>query len=137
MVVPRFINFEEMREMRIKELFLIVVLYFIIGNMQLFSAEGKLKNDGFLKDKNGNITGFRFDVSNTSKDGSSITSVSFFIVIYKWEDGKRIFLGLEQYVSDCNIYQGYYDTFEFYFKEWYGKAKDFGYEWAWSFSSSK
>ena len=114
-----------------------MISFMFLGVSQLYSAEGKIKNDRFLKDKNGNITGFRFDVSNTSKDGSRITSITFYIVIYKWEDGKKVYYGLESYGLDCNIYQGYNDSFEFDFKKWYGKANDFDYEWGWTFMSTK
>ena len=113
-----------------------IVIYFL-AIIHLHSAEGKLWNDSFLKDKNGNITGFRFDYSNKSKDGSTITSITFYIAIYKWEDGKKVFYGLESYALDCKIDQGYYDSFEFDFKKWYGKADDFNYEWGLTFMSTK
>ncbi len=115
----------------------VLITFMFLGVSQLYSAEGKLKNDRFLKDKNGNITGFRFDISNISKDGSCITAITFYIVIYKWEDGKKVFYGLESKVWDCNVYQGYYESFEFDLKKWYGKADDFDNTWGWTFMSTK
>ena len=124
--------------MNSKSFFLLfITLIFISSSVIAFSADIKCTKERFTTDKYGYVTGFKFRISNTSHDGSTITSISFFVVIYKFENGKKIYIGNELYVVDCSIRQGHYDTFEFNFSKDYGKKSELYWEYRCSFTSTK
>lgn len=120
-----------------KTILAILIAVFMLSAFQnSFASDSEIKNDRFTKDKDGNVTGFRYDFYNTAHNGKRITAITFAVAIYKWEDGKKIYLGLELYAVDCQIYQGRYDSFNFKFENWYGKADDLSFRWRYSFMST-
>lgn len=120
---------------------LVVFIHFFNAINGVVKAEDFVKTENREFIRNGkNITGFKFDLQNVSLGRNYIKNFFIVVIIYKYEDGKRIYIDYQNYWWDSlNIYPNYYNSLSFNFKNpqsHYDSEKNLYFETTWYFTSS-